>query len=84
MRALSLAPTLALSLLAALAQQPALATTYIWDGGGPSNLWSALQSTPGPGVGRTNWGRPLLMPVNGSDLLFNGADRLTNSNDWPR
>lgn len=66
-----------------LASGPAPATMLTWDGDGPGDNWSALDTTPGGSFGRTNWVGAFLRPSNGDDLLFAGRSRLDNRNDFP-
>jgi T5SS/PEP-CTERM-associated repeat protein len=68
--------------LALLALAPvAEAVTLVWDGGGPNANWSALDDKPGPNFGRTNWSGKNLLPNVGDDFVFDGGNRLNNSND---
>lgn len=58
------------------------AATLTWDGDGPSDFWSAVNTVPGGSFGRTNWVGALLRPANGDDLVFAGSTRLSNRNDY--
>lgn len=69
-------------LCAACASTGAGAATLTWDGDGPSDFWSAVNTVPGGSFGRTNWVGALLRPANGDDLLFAGSTRLSNRNDY--
>jgi len=66
LKVLSLIP-LAISLLGGL---PASGATITWNGSGPDNNWSSSG----------NWGGSV--PTNGDALVFGGASRLTNVNDF--
>jgi len=71
----------AVALAALLPLAPLQAMTVVWDGGGPSANWSALDSKPGAGFGRTNWSGTNVFPGIGDDLVFGGTTRLTSNND---
>jgi T5SS/PEP-CTERM-associated repeat protein len=74
-------PAAVAALATLLPLAPLQAMTVVWDGGGPSANWSALDSKPGPSFGRTNWSGTNVFPNVGDALVFGGNTRLTNNND---
>lgn len=74
---------LAAAMAAALATTPQLASaaTRTWNGGSVSGYWSS--STVTGFITYTNWGIGLSSrPVDGDSLIFAGANKLSNINDY--